>query len=548
MKNIKQNYDVIVLGGGPGGSMVATLLADYGKSVLIIEKENFPRYHIGESLLSGTAALMEKIGVLDKVENGGYIKKWGVEWLWGKEEKSWTVYFKDALAMPHDYGFQVERAEFDKMLLDNAKEHGVDVLQPCLAANFLEEDERIVGVIAKHVESNEVYEIGSKFVVDATGQGGLLTKRKNQQSWDKKLQNMAVWSYWKNAKRGEGIDEGNTFLPTFNEGWWWFIPLQNDIVSIGAIIDRDNFDKVKESGYEDYYKKAIQDTPALKERLVNAEMCDEVRVQRDWSYKFDKFYGKGFIAIGDAACFIDPLFSTGVHLAMLSGYMASVTINTILDQPEIDETELLEFYQSKYEAEYSRLRAQVYFLYGGHESDKSSYFWNARKQFDVPGVDPQKAFISLIAGAYEHRSWYNRYLKQLEVPQHLRDVFEGRFTHEYSGADIIDKNAPLNFGKNWKIADDFAIDGAYLLRTKVLLFTDGTSLPYDNYYQLIIESVNGELNYNQLLAILIQEDGLDNAIAESCIEKAITYGALIFEKNNSTQADKNAETVSYDQQ
>lgn len=522
------DYDVVVLGGGPGGSTVSTLLSDYGKKVLLIEKSNFPRYHIGESLLSGTADLMKKVGVLEQVERDGYIKKWGVEWLWGRERKSWTVYFRDALAMPHDYGYQVERDAFDDMLLKNAIAHGVTVLQPCLALDAIQDGGgRVCGVRYRKEGSETIEEASARFVVDATGQGGHITRKLNKIEWDKKLRNMAIWGYWEGAERSSGLDAGNTFLPTFEEGWWWFIPLRNDRTSVGAVIDRNNFDKVKQVGYEKFYLQAIEKTGALARRLRNAKRVDEIRVQRDWSYRYDKFYGNGFIAVGDAACFIDPLFSTGVHLAMLAGYLASVTVNTMLDKgAQYSEDSLLDFYQRQYEAEYYRLRAQVYFLYGGHGADKESYFWNARRQFDVPGIDPKKAFISLIAGAFEHRSWYSRYLCQLDVPEHLRVLFEGRFTGHYTDDDVIHHDRPIVVGDSWRLIDDYAIDGNYLRSSKVIRFDDGASLPYDEIYRAIIDAADGDRMFAEMVDHVVAELDMPAERVRSSLEKALTYGAV----------------------
>lgn len=519
-------YDVIVIGGGPGGSMVSTLLAMAGKSVLLVERDTFPRYHIGESLLSGTADLMKKIGVLDKIERDGYLKKWGVEWEWGKDRSPWTVYFKDALAMPYDYGYQVERAKFDKLLLENAIEKGVTVLQPCKAVGIEKRQGRVSGLRVKRSGEDHTEHYHCRFMIDASGQGGFITKQLNTIEWDENLKNMAVWSYWRNAERGEGIDHGNTFLPTFSDGWWWFIPLAGEVTSIGCIIDRENYDKVKEQGLEAYYKAAIAKTPSLAARLENAEMVDQIRVQRDWSYKYDKFYGDGFIAIGDAACFIDPLFSTGVHLAMLSGYIAALTVNTILDKPEHPEAELLDFYQRQYEAEYNRLRDQVYFLYSGHDSDKDSFFWSARKQFELPGVDAKKAFISLIAGAYEHRSWYNRYLKNLDVPDHLREIFEGRFAREYADTDVLHLDAIASKTNSWQIIDDFALAGAYLQDAQSIQTAQGNTVPYDALTRDILALADGSMSFKDLIEKFTKGAPDEKPKITATIERLATYGIL----------------------
>jgi len=507
--------------------MVATLLADYGKRVLLLEKEVFPRYHIGESLLSGTSDLMKKIGVFDKVERDGYTKKWGVEWLWGSSGKSWTVYFKDALAMPNDYGYQVERAEFDHLLLTNAAEHGVEVVQQATVIDPLcDANGRIVGVSFRNADGS-MTRSNARYIIDASGQGGFLSKKFNQITWDEKLRNMAIWSYWKGARKQPGLDEGNTFLPAFQDGWWWFIPLRGDRTSIGAVIDRDKLDEAKEVGFQEYYRRAIARTPALAARLEGATQIDEVRFLRDWSYRYDRFYGDGFLAVGDAACFIDPLFSTGVHLAMLAGYVAAVTVNTILDGVTgATEHELQQFYQRQYEAEYLRLKDQVYFLYSGHESDETTYFWKARSQFGVMNLEPKRAFVSLIAGAFEHRSWYSRYLNQLEVPGHLREIFEGRFSGQYARDDVIKPDRPIAQSTDWNVVDDFAIDGRHLRRGKTIMFSDGRQVAYDEVTREIIDLADGSRRFGQIVTDLGRRVSSPEAKLRAQLEKAITYGIV----------------------
>lgn len=517
----QKKCDVLVVGGGPAGSSVAALMSTYGKSVVLIEKEEFPRYHVGESLLSGTADLIKKIGAFEEMEKQNFVKKHGVDWLWGNDGEAWTVYFKDALAMKYDYGYQVERDVFDDILLKNARKKGTEILQPYRVKKILEENGRVVGVVAEHTATKEIKEIYAEMTVDASGASCLLSKKYNTPEYDENLQNMAIWSYWEGEERPSGIDAGNTYLTTFKEGWWWFIPLK-DKVSVGIIIDKNNYDQIQKYGPKDYYLKALEESPQMMERLKNAQMVDKVRTEKDWSYKFDKFYGPGFIALGQAACFIDPLFSTGVHLAILSGYLGAVAINTILDKDEYKEEEILAFYQEKYEAEYNRLREQVNFLYSGHKVDKDSYFWNARKLFDLPNVDPKNAFVSLIAGAYEHRSWYSRYLKNLDVPEHLKELLEGRFNKDYIEEDIkID--APLNLTKTWNVIDDFAVDGNYVRDAKSIKASCGKILPYDNLYKQIIENINGKQSYQDILnSKELAVYGTDKV--ESCLVNCITYG------------------------
>ncbi|MFD0391937.1 NAD(P)/FAD-dependent oxidoreductase [Streptomyces nogalater] len=218
MRDDTAEYDVVVIGGGPGGSMASTLLAQSGKRVILFESAKFPRYHIGESLLSGTADLLKKIGVLEKLESGGYIKKYGVEWVWGERREPWTVYFKDALAMPYDYGYQVERGAFDQLLLENAREHGVDAREQHRVTDFAIGDDGTTRVDYTDEAGGGKGSVTARWIVDASGQGGLVTRRLHQQEWDPYLKNMALWTYWRGAERPEGLDAAPSCPPSTRAG------------------------------------------------------------------------------------------------------------------------------------------------------------------------------------------------------------------------------------------------------------------------------------------------------------------------------------------
>lgn len=520
-----ESFDVVVIGGGPGGAMAGTLLSDFGKRVLILEASQFPRYHIGESLLSGTAELLSRIGVLDRLENEGYIKKHGVEWVWGESREPWTVYFKDALAMPYDYGYQVERGEFDKMLLDNAAAHGADVREQHKVTGFsLAEDG--TSKVSFQDAAGVAGTVRSRWIVDASGQGGTVTKRLHEQQWDPYLKNLAVWSYWKGAQRPAGRDAGNTFLPAFDEGWWWFIPLRGDVTSVGMVVDSKVLQEHREDGMEKYYADCLARTPELAARLAGAERTEEIRVARDWSYIYDRFSGDGYIAVGDAACFIDPLFSTGVHLAMLSGFLAAVTVNTVLDKPEMGQESVLEFYETAYRKEFARLRAQVYFLYGGHGGSKDSYFWHARSQFEVPDIDPEKAFISLIAGAFAHRSWYSRYLKQLSVPMGLRSTIEEIFDGKSTGVGVNPRQ-PVVRATDVTVIDDLAIDGVHLRPARSIAGPGSAPLALTAELERLLAMADGTTSSVDLVERLAAADGDDRDKAQSLVHEAVSYGLLV---------------------
>ncbi|HEY6794526.1 MAG TPA: NAD(P)/FAD-dependent oxidoreductase [Kineosporiaceae bacterium] len=520
-------YDVVVIGGGPGGAMSGTLLADFGKRVLILESATFPRYHIGESLLSGTADLLAKIGVLDRLEADGYIKKYGVEWVWGANREPWAVYFKDALAMPYDYGYQVERGAFDALLLDNAAEHGAQVRHGHRVTDFDLQDYDRTGLatvtVADGVGGSTT--LRTRWIVDASGQGGTVTKRLHSQQWDPYLRNMAVWTYWQGALRPPGLDAGNTFLPTFDDGWWWFIPLRDDRTSVGVVVDAQTLQDRREMGLEAFYAECLDRTPELRARLEGATRVDEIHAARDWSYTYDRFAGDGYIAVGDAACFIDPLFSTGVHLAMLSGFLAAVTVNTILDGADVEPARALSFYESAYRREFERLRAQVYFLYSGHGGSKDSYFWHARSQFDVPGLDPEKAFISLIAGAFTHRSWYSRYLGHLNVPGELRGTIEQIFDGKATGVGVHSAQQ-LTHAADLQIVEDLAVDGPHLRSARSVCAAAGISLPLTSAIETLLDAADGVRNSEELVAEVMARSGCSRESAQSLVHEAVSYGLL----------------------
>ncbi|MFX0579406.1 NAD(P)/FAD-dependent oxidoreductase [Nocardia nepalensis] len=519
-------YDVIVIGGGPGGAMAATLLADYGKQVLVLESERFPRYHIGESLIAGTVDLLRRIGVLDRMESAGFIKKYGVQWVWGENREPWTVYFKDALTMVYGHTYQVERGQFDKMLLDNAAEHGADVREEHKVVDFdLSPDD--VSTVDFVDPSGTRHRARARWIVDASGQGGVVSNRLHKREWDPFLKkNMAVWTYWKNAERPTGLDAGNTFLPSFEDGWWWFIPLSNDITSVGMVVDTSVLQEYRDSGMESYYAKCLAATPELAARLQDAEQVEDIKVARDWSYAFERFSGDGYIAVGDAACFIDPLFSTGVHLALLSGFLGAVTINTILDKTEIDRHKVLDFYERTYRAEFSRLRDQVYVLYSGQGGGKESYFWHARNKFEVPGITPEKAFISLIAGAFAHRPWYGRYLDQLDIPSSLRDAIEDVFAGNSTGIGVDPGELVCKY-RDIAVNDDFAIDGEYLRAAQSVVGSVGVPLALTPAMESVLAMADGSTSSADLVDRLIESGDHQPDPARRLVHEAISYGLIV---------------------
>jgi len=321
-----ENPDVIVIGGGPAGSTISTLLAQKGHKVQLFERMQFPRFHIGESLIPETYWVLERIGMLDKMKKSHFIQKHSVQFVNAAGKQSAPFYFYDN--KPHECSqtWQVERSEFDQMMLNNAREHGVDAIEGAHVREVLFEGERAVGVIVRLPDGTE-QAVRSKVVVDASGQSGILQHKFKLRVWDPTLNKGAIWTYYENAYRDTGKDEGATIVlqTADKKGWFWNIPLHDNRVSIGIVAPFDHLFKGR-NHHEKTYEEEVAACPAIVERTKNAKRVTGYFATRDYSYRATKVSGDGWVLIGDAFGFLDPLYSSGVLLALKSGEMAADAI------------------------------------------------------------------------------------------------------------------------------------------------------------------------------------------------------------------------------
>jgi len=318
--------DVAVIGGGPAGASTAIYLRQHGYHTVVLEKLRFPRFHIGESLLPANRSLFDELGIHDEVKTRGYPTKFGAEFVSQCGDHVRKFYFREALLPVGTTAYQVLRSDFDHIVLNRARAVGADVREQAAVTEVTPKDDGFdVTVEPKGADS---YRLHARVLVDASGQDTFLSSRLHLKEVDEDHRRFAVFSHFRGVERSRGEDAGNIRIIPFGEGhWFWVIPLRDDLTSVGAVVTKEVLREHRDD-IESYFEATIEATPALTRRMSHAERVEPVRAIADFSYESTQYAGKRFLIVGDAAAFVDPVFSAGVLMAMSSAKDAAKAIHT----------------------------------------------------------------------------------------------------------------------------------------------------------------------------------------------------------------------------
>jgi flavin-dependent dehydrogenase len=356
------DYDCIVIGAGPAGASAAIILAQEGHRVCILERETFPRYRLGESLLPFCYFSLERLGMLDAMKKSGFVKKHSVQFASQNGKISAPFYFDEHMKHDASQTWQVERAEFDQMLIDKAKSHGVAVIEQIEVKDLIHDDAGKVDGVTARTSDGETMTFRAPMTVDASGRNAIAASKKKWRVMDKKLKKMAVWTYFKGAKRDEGIDEGaTTVCYVDHKNWFWYIPMQNDIISVGLVGGRDTLDK-GDGTWGDVFEREAKTNKWLKDHLEGAERVKEFETTADFSYRSKHSAADGLVLTGDAFAFLDPVFSSGVFLALLGGVAAGDVVSQALKKGDYSAAQFGP-YSENLIAAIEAMRALVYAFY-----------------------------------------------------------------------------------------------------------------------------------------------------------------------------------------
>ena len=322
-------YDAIVIGAGPSGSTAAAVLASKGRRVLAIEREKFPRYHVGESLIPYTYFPLERIGMIERMKKSHFPSKYSVQFVGRSGNLSQPFYFFEHLKHEAACTWQVLRSEFDQMLMDNAREKGVKVLEETKVTETIDEDGAVAGVRAK-AKDGATLEFRAPITIDASGRDSLSMLRNNWRVRDDQLKKISIWTYYKGALRDPGRDEGATTIASIPErGWFWYIPLPDDMVSVGVVAESEYLYRDTRN-LEDIFLREVTNNRWIEKHLAIGRRTEPLRVTGEFSYRSRYTAADGLVLTGDAFGFLDPVFSSGLFFALRGGELVADAVDAAL--------------------------------------------------------------------------------------------------------------------------------------------------------------------------------------------------------------------------
>ncbi len=379
---IAEDYDCIVIGAGPAGGTAAGIVAQAGHSVLLVEREKLPRFHVGESLMPEVFWPLQRLGLVDRMKQSRFMRKHSVQFVTHNGKDSDPFFFLDHDERESSLTWQVERADFDKMLYDRAEELGADCEDETRVLDIhFDETNRCTGVTLRD-RNGDVRKVTCRVVMDGSGQQSLIASKLKLKVIEPHLKKSAIWGYWRDAIRDEGDNAGATIIlhTEQKDSWFWFIPLSNGITSVGCVGDNDYMLK-RASTTEQTYHDEIAICPGLKPRLEQATQIGKTHVAKEYSYRTKEHAGDGWVLIGDAFGFIDPIYSSGVYFAMETGVRAGDAVVAGLSEGDLSAGQLSSWCEDfKVGANWVRKLVEAFytkeFSFGGFMRDNPQFRGN----------------------------------------------------------------------------------------------------------------------------------------------------------------------------
>lgn len=393
-------YDALIIGGGPGGSAAASFLARSGRKVLLLEKEVFPRFHIGESLLPYNRALFDELGVTAALNAAGFPKKFGAQFHLGNGSKATKFVFGQGCFTREPEAIQVERATFDHILLKHAAATGAEVREGWSVARFATEPDRIA--LEARPAGGPSQTFHGRFLIDASGRGNLTGNQEGLRVVHPKLKKLAVFGHFTGVRLDEGDRAGDTVIVRLANKWFWLIPISAEKTSVGCVLDADEFAAAKSTPRE-VFQHWVEASAAVRERMQGARLVGPMQTTSDFSYKNRRFVGHRLVRVGDAAGFMDPIFSAGVFLAMHSGKLAAQAVSRSLDEGHDGARHLIAYEKSVHSAmEFYWKMVENYYT-----TPFMEIFLEPREKFKLP------AAVNAVLAGELHGGWRVRWRLRL---------------------------------------------------------------------------------------------------------------------------------------